>query len=164
MILNQRPRGLSLSGCRIQNARRALREITCTCLVYRNLRYIAIGLSCEHLPGMTRTGAAAGSVCAGAAPVDGVGADSDTLADCVWRNTTEPLLPAVFEDERNSLSQVRPYFVPGSTLTVGSGDLRTPGDEPIPVLFDKGGHCMPTLRSAPNSATRSLSDNLGCPG
>jgi hypothetical protein len=41
MILNQRLRGFSLSGCRAQNARRALREITCTYIIYRNKRYAA---------------------------------------------------------------------------------------------------------------------------
>ena len=54
MILNQRTRGLSLSGCCDQNIRSALREMTCINAAYLRLRYAARGFLFTVLSSLTR--------------------------------------------------------------------------------------------------------------
>ena len=54
MILNQRTRGLSLSGCCDQNTRSALREMTCINATYLSMRYVARRFLFTVLSSLTR--------------------------------------------------------------------------------------------------------------
>ena len=57
--------------------------------------------------------------------------DRNGFTHSVGRDSTQAILPPIFEDERHRLSEALPGLVLALALPVGVRDLKTIGDEPF---------------------------------
>jgi len=69
--------------------------------------------------------------------------NGNCLAKRIWWNPAQAIFAAIFEDKLDGRAEALATLFHATTLPVCTGNLRGPGDKPLPIAFNYGGEFVP---------------------